>query len=182
MAARFVNIDRDTPLLLPPNMRQWVPEGHLAPFVLDVVDELDLRRFKVNHRGTGSPQYPPAMLLPLLLHSYATGTFSSRRIEQNTHDSVPVRVICGDEHPDHDTICTFRRENKELINETFVRVLELAQKLNFLQVGQITVAVDGTKVLANASKHSAVSYEHADKSLEQLDLEVSVAFKPESWN
>lgn len=172
MAARFVNIDRDTPLLLPPNMRHWVPEGHLAHFVLDVVDELDLRRFKVNHRGTGSPQYPPAMMLPLLLYSYATGTFSSRRIEQSTHDSVPVRVICGDEHPDHDTICTFRRENKDLINEAFVRVLELAQQLNFLQVGQITVAVDGTKVLANASKHSAVSYEHAGKSLEQLDLEV----------
>jgi len=172
MAARFVNIDRDTPLLLAPNIREWVPEGHLAHFVLDVVEELDLRRFKVNERGTGSPQYPPCMMLPLLLYSYATGTFSSRCIEQNTFDSVPVRMICGDQHPDHDTICTFRRENKELINETFVRVLELAQELKFLQVGQISVAVDGSKVLANASKHSAVSYEHAGKSLEQLDLEV----------
>ena len=172
MAARFVNIDRDTPLLLPPNLRQWVPEGHVAHFVLDVVEELDLRRFKVNDRGTGSPQYPPSMMLALLVYSYATGTFSSRRIEQNTHDSVPVRMICADTHPDHDTICTFRRENKALIQETFVQVLELAQKLKFVQVGQITVAVDGTKMLANASKHSAVSYEHAGKSIEQLDLEV----------
>lgn len=172
MAAHFVNIDRDTPLLLPPNLRDWVPAGHLAHFVLDVVEELDLRRFKVNERGTGSPQYPPGMMLPLLLYSYATGTFSSRRIEQSTHDSVPVRMICADAHPDHDTICTFRRENKALLNETFVRVLELAQALKFVQVGQITVAVDGTKVLANASKHSAVSYAHAGKSIEQLDLEV----------
>jgi len=172
MAARFVNIDRDTPLLLPPDMRQWLPEGHLVHFILDVIEELKLTGFKVNHRGTGSEQYPPSMMLALLVYSYATGIFSSRRIEQNTHDSVPVRVICADKHPDHDTICTFRRENKELLNETFVQVLELAQKLKFLQVGQITVAVDGSKVLANASKHSAVSYEYAGKSLEQLDLEI----------
>jgi hypothetical protein len=112
------------------------------------------------------------MLLALLLYCYATGVFSSRRIEQATTDSVPVRMICGDTHPDHDTICTFRRENKALLQETFVRVLELAQALNFLQVGHITVAVDGTKVLANASKHAAVSYQHAGKTIQQLDLEV----------
>jgi hypothetical protein len=110
--------------------------------------------------------------LALLLYCYATGLFSSRRIEQATYDSVPVRMICGDTHPDHDTICTFRRENKALLQETFVRVLEMAQALKFLQVGQITVAVDGTKVMAHASKHAAVSYEHAGKTIEQLDLEV----------
>jgi transposase len=172
MAARFVNIDYDTPLILPPNLRDWVPAGHLAHFILDAVEEMDLRQIKVNDRGTGSEQYPPRMLLALLLYCYATGCFSSRRIEQATQDSVPVRLICGDTHPDHDTICTFRRENKVLVQETFVRVLELAQALKFLQVGQITVAVDGTKVLAHASKHSAVSYEHAGKTSEQLDLEV----------
>jgi transposase len=152
MAARFVTIDYDTPLILPPNLRDWVPVGHLAHFILDVVEEIDLRQVRVNERGTGSEQYPPRMLLALLLYCYATGLFSSRRIEQATWDSVPVRLICGDTHPDHDTICTFRRENKALLQETFVRVLELAQALKFLQVGQITVAVDGTKVLANASK------------------------------
>jgi transposase len=172
MAARFVNIDYDTPLILPPNLRDWVPAGHLAHFLLDAVEEMDLRQVKVNDRGTGSPQYPPRTLLTLLLYCYATGLFSSRRIEQATRDSVPVRMICGDTHPDHDTICTFRRENKALLQETFVRVLELAQALKFLQVGQITVAVDGTKVLANASKHAAVSYEHAGKTIQQLDLEV----------
>ena len=172
MAARFVNVDYDTPLILPPNLREWVPAAHLAHFILDAVEEMDLRQIRVNERGTGSEQYPPRMLLALLLYGYATGVFSSRRIEQATTDSVPVRMICGDTHPDHDTICTFRRENKSLLQETFVRVLELAQALKFLQVGQITVAVDGTKVLAHASKHAAVSYEHAGKTIQQLDLEV----------
>src|ERR1019366_1881551 len=172
MAARFVTIDYDTRLLLPPNLREWVPAGHLAHFILDAVEGLDLRQVRVNERGTGSEQYPPRMLLALLLYCYATGVFSSRRIEQATWDSVPVRMICGDTHPDHDTICTFRRENRALLQETFVRVLELAQALKFLQVGQITVAVDGTKMLAHASKHSAVSYEPAGKTIEQLDLEV----------
>ena len=172
MAARFVTIDYDTPLILPPNLREWVPANHMAHFILDAVQEMDLRQARVNDRGTGSPQYPPGMLLPLLLYCYATGVFSSRRIEQATYDSVPVRMICGDTHPDHDTICTFRRDNKGLIGETFVRVLELAQALKFLQVGQITVAVDGTKVLANASKHAAVSYQHAAKTVQQLDIEI----------
>src|SRR5450755_914944 len=172
MAARFVNIDYDTPLFLPPNLRDWVPPGHLAHFILDAVEGMDLRLVRVNGRGSGCPQYPPRMLLALLLYCYATGVFSSRRIEQATFDSVPVRMISGDTHPDHDTICTFRRENKALLQETFVRVLELAQALRFLQVGQITVAVDGTKVRAHASKHAAVSYEHAGKTIEQLDLEV----------
>jgi transposase len=172
MPARFVSIDYDTPLLLPPNLRDWVPVGHLAHFILDVVEQLDLRQVRVNERGTGSEPYPPQMLMALLLYCYATGVFSSRRIEQATLDSVPVRMICGDTHPDHDTICTFRRENKALVEESFVRVLELAQALKFLQVGQITVAVDGTKVLANASKHAAVSYEHAGKTIQQLELEV----------
>ena len=172
MAVRFVTIDYDTPLILPPNLRDWVPAKHLAPFILDVVEELDLRQVRVNERGTGSEQYPPRMLLALLLYCYATGVFGSRRIEQATWDSVPVRMICGDTHPDHDTICTFRRENRRLLEQTFVRVLELAQELKFLQVGQITVAVDGTKVLANASKQAAVSYEHAGKAIQQLELEV----------
>jgi len=112
------------------------------------------------------------MMLALLIYSYATGTFGSRRIEQSTYDSVPVRLLTADTHPDHDTICTFRRENPALLTECFVQVLQLAQQLKVLQVGQITVAVDGTKVLANASKHSAVSYERAGQMIAQLELEV----------
>jgi transposase len=172
MATRFVSIDRETPLLLPPNLRDWVPAGHLVHFVVDAVAALDLRQIQVNERGTGSEQYPPSMMLALLIYSYATGTFSSRRIEQSTYDSVPVRLLTADTHPDHNTICTFRRENQALLSESFVKVLELAQQVNVLQFGQITVAVDGTKVLANASKHSAVSYQRAGQLIEQLELEV----------
>ena len=172
MATRFVPIDRDTPLLLPPNLRDWVPVDHLVHFVLDAVEALDLRQVKVNTRGTGSEQYPPHMLLGLLIYSYATGTFGSRRIEQSTYDSVPVRLLTADTHPDHDTLCTFRRENRALLSESFVKVLQLAQQLKVLQFGQLTVAADGTKVLANASKHSAVSYQRAGEMIQQLELEV----------
>jgi transposase len=172
MATRFVLIDRDTPLLLPPNLRDWVPADHLVHFILDAVDALDLRQVKVNTRGTGSEQYPPPMLLGLLLYSYATGTFGSRRIEQSTYDSVPVRLLTADTHPDHDTLCTFRRENQPLLTESFVKVLQLAQQLKVLKFGQLTVAADGTKVLANASKHSAVSYERAGEMIAQLEQEV----------
>jgi transposase len=172
MATRFVSIDRDTPLLLPPNLRDWVPTDHLVHFILDAVDALDLRQVKVNTRGTGSEQYPPPMLLGLLIYSYATGTFGSRRIEQSTYDSVPVRLLTADTHPDHDTLCTFRRENQPLLTESFVKVLQLAQQLKVLKFGQLTVAADGTKVLANASKHSAVSYERAGEVIAQLELEV----------
>jgi transposase len=172
MATRFVSVDHDTPLLLPPNLRDWVPDDHLVHFVLDAVGALNLSQVKVNQRGTGSEQYPPAMMLALLIYSYATGNFSSRRIEQSTYDSVPVRVLTADTHPDHDTLCTFRRENQALLTESFVKILQLAQQLKVLQVGQITVAVDGTKILANASKHSAVSYQRAGEMIEQLELEV----------
>jgi transposase len=119
MAARFVNIDYDTPLILPPILRDWVPAGHLAHFFLEAVEEMDLHRIKGNERGTGSQQHPPRMLLALLLYCHATGVFSSQRIEQASHDSVPVRMICGDTHLDHDTICTFRRDNRALLQETF---------------------------------------------------------------
>lgn len=172
MGARMVSVDRDTPLLLPPNLRDWVPANHLVHFVMDAVESLDLRAVRVNERGTGSEQYPPRMLLGLLIYSYATGVFSSRRIEQSTYESVPVRLLCADTHPDHDTICTFRRENLGLLQESFSRILQLSQQLKLVQFGQITVAVDGTKVLANASKHSAVSYQRAGEMMEQLELEV----------
>lgn len=172
MATRFVTIDRDTALLLPPDLRDWVPANHLVHFLLDAVEQLDVSGARVNERGSGSAQYPPRMLLALLIYSYATGTFGSRRIEQSTHDSVPVRVLTADTHPDHDTICTFRRENKELLDTAFVQVLELAQQLQLAQFGQIAVAVDGSKIAAHASKHAAVSYARAGEMLQQLELEV----------
>jgi transposase len=137
-------------------MREWVPADHLVHFILDAVEGLDLSQVKVNTRGTGDAQYPPAMLLALLVYSYATGVFGSRRIEQSTYDNVAVRVLSADTHPDHDTICTFRRENKALFAESFVKVLQLAQELKLARFGQIAVSVDGTKIAANASPSTAL--------------------------
>jgi Transposase domain (DUF772) len=117
------------------------------------------------------------MVVSLQIYSYATGTFGSRRIEQSTYNNVAVRFITADTHPDHDTICTFRWENKALLSELFVKVLEMARELNVLKVGQITVSVDDTKVLANASKHLAVSYERAGEMIQELDLAVEQLMK-----
>jgi len=167
MSARFVNIDHDTPMLLPPDLRDWVMPGHMVHFIMDAVDALDLSLARINQRGTGHAQYPPTMMLGLLIYCYATGTFSSRRIETLTFENVAVRYLTGDTHPDHDSICKFRRENKELLSHAFHQVLELAARARVLQVGDITVAIDGTKILANASKHCAVSYGHA---VEQMKL------------
>lgn len=173
MAARFVIIDHDTPLLLPPDVRQWVPPQHLVHFVMDAVAELDLRPARVNERGTGDAQYPPAMMLGLLIYSYATGLFSSRQIERATHENVAVRLLCADTHPDHDTIGAFRRQHKALLERSFAQVLELAARCQVLQVGGITVAIDGSKVLASASQHAALSYERAGEQLQQLELEIA---------
>ena len=128
MPARFVTVDRETPLLLPQDLREWVPEDHLVHFVIDAVDQLDVSSARINQRGSGSQQYPPAMMLGLLVYSYATGGFASRRIEQSTFDNLAVRLLCADTHPDHDTICAFRRENRELLAGGFTRVLELAAR------------------------------------------------------
>lgn len=159
-------------MLLPPDMRDWLPEDHMVHFILDVVDRADTSGFSVNVRGTGSKQYPPSMLLALLVYCYSTGRFSSRVIEEASWCDVAVRYICAGTHPDHDTICTFRRVNREAFERFFVHVLEVAAQSGVLKkVG--TVSVDGTKIHANASKHSAVSYGHAVKMLEQLENEVA---------
>ena len=171
--AKFVNIDRDTPLLLPPDLRDWVPVEHLVHFMIDAIAELDVSAAPVNERGTGSEQYPPGLLLGLLVYSYATGVFSSRQIERTTDENVAVRLLCADTHPDHDTLCTFRRQNGPLLQHAFAQVLELAARCGVLQVGGVTVAIDGTKILANASKHAAVSYAHAGQTMQTLELEIA---------
>ncbi len=160
-------------MLLPPDLRDWVAVGHMVHFVMDAVLVLDLGRAHTNERGTGSAQYPPAMMLGLLIYSYATGTFSSRRIETLTYENVAVRFLTGDTHPDHDSICKFRRDNKALLSHAFHQILELAARARVLQVGDITVAIDGTKILANASKHSAVSYGHAIKQMQLAEEQIA---------
>lgn len=155
MAARFRQINRDTPFLLPPDMREWVPEDDLVHFVLAAVGTVPSLSFRINDRGTGSEQYPPHMLLALLIYCYANGIFSSRRIERATHRDLGVRFLTGNTHPDHDTICTFRRNNLEAVSVAFLEVLKLARELNLLKVG--TISIDGTHIKANASKCHAVS-------------------------
>ena len=173
MSARFVNIDHDSPMLLPPDLRDWVTSDHMVHFVMDAVKALDLSLARTNTRGTGHAQYPPAMMLGLLIYCYATGTFSSRRIETLTYENVAVRFLTADTHPDHDSICKFRRENKDLLASSFHQVLELAARAKVLQVGDITVAIDGTKILANASKHSAISHGHAVKQIQLAEDQIA---------
>ena len=170
MPARFVNLDRQTPMLLPCDLRDWLPAEHLIHFILDAVEQIPTAHFRVNHRGTGSAQYPPTMLLALLIYCYATGRFGSRTIEAATHSDVAVRYLCANHHPDHDSICAFRTANQAAFQAAFVTVLELARELRLTRVG--TVSVDGTKLAANASKHAAVSYQRAGELIAQLQLEV----------
>src|SRR6202040_3633284 len=163
--------DRDTDFLMPPSVDEWLPQRHLARFVVEVVAGLDMRAMTGSYRGTGEAPYPPRLLLGVLVYGYATGVFSSRKLERATYDSVAFRFITANEHPDHDTIATFRRRFLKEIEGLFVRVLELAREMGMLKVG--AVALDGTKIHANASRHSALSYEHAGKIEEQLKAEVS---------
>ena len=169
--SNFRLIDRDTGYLLPPSVDEWLPERHLARFVVEVIDGLDLRAMSGSYRGSGSASYHPALLLGILVYGYATGVFSSRKLERATFDSVAFRFIAANEHPDHDTIAAFRRRFLKEIEGLFVEVLMLAREMGLLKMG--TVGLDGTKIHANASRHSALSYEHACKIEAQLKAEVA---------
>src|SRR6202158_2208735 len=169
--SNFRAIDRKTGYLLPASVDEWLPEKHLALFIVEVIDDLDLGRMCRAYRGTGSASYHPRMLLSILVYGYATGVFSSRKLERATWDSVAFRYIAGGEHPDHDTIATFRRRFLKDIEKLFVDVLRLAREMGVLKMG--TIGLDGTKIHANASRHSALSYEHAGKIEAQLTAEVA---------
>ena len=171
MAARFVNVDRNTPMLLPPDLRDWIGEDDLVHFVIEAVDRLPLEIFQINHRGSGDEQFPPHMMLALLIYCYANSIFSSRKIERATYRDISVRYLTADTHPDHDTICTFRRNNFAAISEAFVDVLELAKELKLLKLGNI--ALDGTHIKANASIDKNVTYERAVEIREQLTLDIA---------
>ena len=171
MSACFGDVDRDTPMLLPVDMRDWVPEDDLVHFIIEAVHRLPLENFQINHRGTGDRQFSPHMMLALLIYSYANGLFSSRKIEDATHRNLAVRYLTGDTHPDHDTICKFRRENFNAFSKAFVSVLELAKELKLLKLGN--VAIDGTHIKANASIDQNVTYERAQEIREQLQQDVA---------
>jgi transposase len=175
MSQRFISCDRKTSYLLPPSLQDWLPEGHLARFVSEVVEQLDLHRIKEAYAGRGSQPYHPEMLVGLLFYGYATGVFSSRKLERSTYDSVAFRYLAANTHPDHDTIATFRRRFLTELKNLFVQILLIAKELAVLQLG--TVSLDGTKVKANASKHKALSYEYACKLEAQLASEVAELLK-----
>ena len=169
--SNFRLIDRDTGFLMPPSVDEWLPERHLARFVVEVVGSLDLRAMTGSYRGSGEASYHPQLLLGLIIYGYATGVFSSRKLERATYDSVAFRFIAANEHPDHDTIAAFRRRFLKQTEALFVQVLGVAREMGVLKMG--TVALDGTKIHANASRHSALSYEHAGKIEAQLKAEVA---------
>lgn len=168
--SRFVQIDRDTAYLLPPSVQEWLPEDHLARFIVETVEQLDVSELNREYAGRGMAAYPPAMLLSLLFYGYATGEFSSRRIERATYDSVAFRFIAANTHPDHDTIAAFRKRFLPQLKDLFVQILLVARALKLLKVGN--VSLDGTKIKANASRHRALSYGHANRLEAQLKAEV----------
>ena len=151
-------------------MDDWLPEGHLARFVVEIVGQLDLTTIKSAYAGRGSKAHHPEMLLALLFYSYATGVFSSRKLERATYDSVAFRYIAANDHPDHDTIATFRKRFLSELTPLFVQILLIAQQVGVLKLGK--VSLDGTKIKANASKHRALSWKHACKLEAQLKAEV----------
>lgn len=168
--SNFIIADRKTDYLLPPSVDDWLAQDHLARFVVEVIDELDLSRLTSQYAGRGSKAHHPATLLALLVYGYATGIFSSRKIERATYDSVAFRYIAAGTHPDHDTLAAFRRRFLDELSELFVQVLEMAHEMKLLRLG--TVCLDGTKIAANASRHSALSYGHIVKLETQLQQEV----------
>jgi transposase len=170
MAERLVNVDRQTPMLLPPDLREWVAENDLAHLVLEAVELCDMSGAQLNVRGSGSEQYPPSMMMALLIYAYATGLFSSRRIERATYDSVALRFLCANHHPDHDTIAKFRRENEALFRSCFAQVLLLAREAGVLRLG--AVCIDGTRMAGAGSAKAVRTLEQIERELEGLSQEL----------
>jgi len=159
MSGNFRSFDRDTMFLMPPSVQDWLPKEHLARFVVEVVEQLDLRVLRNSYAGRGSAAYHPEMLVALLFYGYATGIRASRKLEAATYESIPFRFIAANTHPDHDTIADFRVRFLPQLNNIFEQLLILAHEAGCLKVGR--VSLDGTKIRANASKHNALSLKRA---------------------
>ena len=169
-----MSYDPEQRLLLPPDLREWLPEGHLALFVSDVVEELDLSKIMEWYErgdGRGRPPYHPVMMVKLLVYGYCIGRVSSRKIEKATYEDVGFRVLACNQHPDHDSIAEFRKTHLEELAKLFVQVLRLCEQAGLVKLGH--VAVDGSKLRANASKHKAMSYDRMCTKEEQLAAEVA---------
>jgi transposase len=165
MAQNFIGCDRDQVLLLPPSLSEWLPEDHLAWFVLEAVGELDLAAFYGAYRedGWGRAAHEPSMMVALLVYAYALGVRSARGIERRCREDVAFRVICANQTPDHATIARFRARHEDAIGGLFGGVLELCARAGLVRVGM--VAVDGTKIAAAATHHTTRSYEQIAKEI-----------------
>ncbi len=172
--SHFIVTDRKTDYLLPPSLDDWLHQDHLARFIVEVVDQLDLSKLTRQYAGRGSKAYHPATLLAILVYGYTTGIFSSRRLEWATYDSVAFRYITAGSHPDHDSLATFRRRFLDDLSDLFVQILAMAQEMKLLKLGN--VCLDGTKIEANASRHSALSRGPSEKREAQLKAEVQELF------
>jgi transposase len=163
--------------LLPPSPREWLPEGHVAYFILDTVAQLDLRALLARYERElrGYPPHHPRMMVGLLLYAYCVGVASSRRIEKKTYEDIAFRVIAAGQHPDHSTVSEFRRQHLEVLAGLFAQVLALCQKAGLVKLGH--VALDGTKLKANASKHKAMSYERMQQREKELAQKVAELLK-----
>jgi transposase len=173
MSKQFRNCDLNQAYLLPPSLQDWLPEGHLARFIADVVEALDLTSIYATYEakdGRGLAAYDPRMMVRLLIYAYCRGVPGSRRIERATHEDVAFRYLAADQHPDHDTIADFRKQHLAKLAQLFVQVLKLCQQAGLVKLGQ--VALDGTKVKANASKHKAMSYARMEETEKRLQAEV----------
>lgn len=173
MSKNFRTCDLDQPFLLPPSLQDWLPENHLARFVAELVPGLDLSKIYGHYGrrdGRGKAAYHPVMMVRVLLYGYCVGVMSSRRIERASHDDIAFRYLCADQHPDHDTISDFRRLHLPVLAQMFTQVLRLCDKAGLVKLGH--VAIDGTKLQANASKHKAMSYNRMEEKEKQLRAEV----------
>ena len=168
--SHFRPINPDIDFLLPPSVQDWLPEGHLARYMVEVVEGLDLSELERAYAGRGSQPYPPATMLALLLYGYATGCYSIRKIERATYDSLAFRFIAANSHPDHDTLATFRRRFAKDFEASFVQVWQVARENPLRRFG--TVSLDGPQIHAHAHRHSALSYGHAEAIEAQLQGEV----------
>ena len=172
MGTNYRPYEPDQPFLFPPSLRDWLPENHLAYFISDTLDQLDLSALHQPYQGDGrrNQPYHPTMLVKVLVYAYATGVFSSRRIAGKLIDDVALRLLAAGNQPDFRTINRFRQQHLETFGELFVELVQLAQKMGLVKLG--TVALDGTKIKANASKHKAMSYQRMKEEEQRLEKEI----------
>ena len=173
----LVQVDSQTPFLMPQDLKDWLPKNHIVHFIIEAVEAVSPKvNFHLNKRGSGSKQFNPEMMMELLIYSYCTKRFSSYAIEKATYTDIPTMYITAMEHPDHNTINNFRKNNREAFKKVFTQLLLLAQNIGLMKkIG--TISVDGTKIHANASKHKAVNYKYAKEQIEKYEKEVDEILK-----